>query len=172
MTKFINKTDSQRNKMTILVTDKKDDNEKPYWINSKDIICPKCGEAAKFGISEYKIFLQCRNGHNRGNILLNEYEKTQKIDISKIICDSCKKTNKATSYKNIFYRCNQCKLNLYLNCQNKNQNENMDHNLIKYDDKNYICESYNEKYFSYFTNCHKNVCLYCQKEHEEKLGFR
>ena len=104
--------------------------------------------------------------------MLDEYEKTQKIDISKIICDSCKKTNKATSYKNIFYRCNQCKLNLCVNCQNKHQNENKDHNLINYDDKNYICESHNEKYSSYCDNCLKNTCLYCEKEHEEDLEYR
>lgn len=172
VTKIVNKTDSQRNKMTILVSDKNDENEKPCWINSKDIICPKCGEAAKLDINEYKIILQCRNGHNRGNILLDEYENTQKVDISKIMCDVCKKTSKANSYNNIFYRCNQCRFNLCVGCQNKHQNENKDHTIINYEEKNYICETHNEKYSSHCFNCKKSICIFCEKEHEKYKGHK
>ena len=166
--KIVNNLDAERKKMSILVTDKKDDSEKPCWIHSKDIICPKCGEAAKFDINEYKLILQCKNGHNMGNIFLDEYENTQKIDISKIICDVCKTTNKSTSYKNIFYRCNQCEINLCVNCQNKHQNENIEHNFINYDNKNYICPKHNEKYSSFCEDCQKNTCLYCQTSHKEE----
>ena len=49
-------------------------------IKPKDISCPKCGDIAKIKIVDYKILLQCKNGHNRGNILLDEYKNIQKID--------------------------------------------------------------------------------------------
>ena len=69
----------------------------PVWIYSKDIICPKCGELAKLDITEYKILIQCINGHNIGNIFLKDYKETQKLDISKIICNECKINNKGNS---------------------------------------------------------------------------
>lgn len=76
VSKIINSNDSQRNKMTILVIGKKEENANSCLIHSKDIICPKCGEAAKIDLVEYKILIQCKNKHNIGNIFLNEYEKT------------------------------------------------------------------------------------------------
>ena len=164
--KIVNKIDNERKKMTILVKEKKVELNNCF-INSKDIICPKCGECAKFDISEYKLLFQCRKGHNIGNIFLNEYENTQKIDLSKIICDECKNNNKANSYKNIFYRCNQCKINLCIQCYSKHKNKNKDHSYINYDDKNYICDIHNEKYSSYCNKCNKNICLYCKNDHKE-----
>ena len=168
--KIINNHDSNRNKMTILVNDQKDENQTVCMIHSSDIICPKCGESAKFDISEYKIILQCQKGHNKGNIFLDQFEETQQVDISKIICGECKTNNKANSYKNLFYRCSQCRLNLCLTCQKRHQNEYKDHNIINYDDKNYICEKHNDKYSSYCFNCKKNICIFCEKEHEKYKG--
>ena len=41
-------------------------------------------------IKNYKINLQgCKNKHIFNNILLNKYEETQEIDLSKILCDIC-----------------------------------------------------------------------------------
>ena len=164
ISKIINNTDLERNKMNILVLDKKDELNS-LLIKSKDIICPKCKEYAKIDISDYKILLQCKNGHTSDNIFLNEYENTQKIDIYKIICDECKTNNKGNSYKNIFYRCNGCKKNLCIKCKDKHNNEN--HNIINYDDKNYICDIHNDKFISYCKECNKNICLYCKNEHRE-----
>ena len=42
--------------MSILVNDSSDET-KPEFVDSKDIICPKCGETAKLDITEYKIFI-------------------------------------------------------------------------------------------------------------------
>ena len=51
-------------------------------------------------MNEYKINLyDCKNRHRMNNILLNEFENTQYIDISKIICDECKEKNKGNTYK-------------------------------------------------------------------------
>ena len=76
ISKIINKMDNERKKMSILVNDSLD-GSKPVWIDSKDIICPKCGESAKLDITEYKILIQCINGHNIGNIFLKDYKETQ-----------------------------------------------------------------------------------------------
>ena len=83
--KIINSTDKERIKMTLLVNNKEDINNNTMIIKPKDISCPKCGEISRINITDYKILLQCKNGHNKGNILLNEYKNTQKLDISKII---------------------------------------------------------------------------------------
>ena len=84
ISKIVSKNDLNRKKMSIVIMDKEKQSESVY-IQSKDIICPTCGECCKLDISEYKILLQCINNHNLDNILLNEYENTQRIDISKII---------------------------------------------------------------------------------------
>ena len=44
----------------------------------------KSRENTKYKLNEYKIDLyECKNGHRIDNILLDEFEKTQYIDISK-----------------------------------------------------------------------------------------
>ena len=143
--------------MNILVNNKDDSNENIMIIKPKDISCPKCGEISRINITDYKILLQCKNGHNKGNILLNEYKNTQKIDISKIICDECKINNKSNTYQNIFYRCNKCKKNLCPLCKD---NHNKEHKIINYEEKDYICKEHNQKYTSYCEKCKKNLCLF------------
>ena len=89
----------KKNKIKILVVDSKDniDNNESK-IKSKYIICPKCQENIKYKMNEYKMYLyDCKNGHRMDNILLNEFENTQYIDISKIICDKCKINNKGNT---------------------------------------------------------------------------
>ena len=71
-----------------------DEINKNNLIKSKYIICPECKENIRFRIKDYKIKLyDCKNGHNIDNILLEEYENTQNIDISKIICNICNINN-------------------------------------------------------------------------------
>ena len=48
-------------------------------------------------IKDYKISLfECKNGHKIDNLSFDEFEKTQNIDLSKIICNICKKNPKIT----------------------------------------------------------------------------
>ena len=47
--KIINRTDLERKKMSIIVIDKEKEPE-PVYIQSKDVICPKCGDCAQFDI--------------------------------------------------------------------------------------------------------------------------
>ena len=46
------------------------------------------------------------------DIPFEEFQKTQYMDQSKIICDKCKTANKSESFKNMFYRCISCNSNL------------------------------------------------------------
>ena len=65
---------------------------KKNMIKSKNIICPECKENIKMDIIDYKVNLfDCKNGHKIENILLDEFEETQKIDLNNIIFDICKK---------------------------------------------------------------------------------
>ena len=163
---MINTFNIEKNKIDILVTEKNNFSNSSF-MNSKDIICPKCGERAKFDIIKYMLLLQCLKGHNIGNIFLDKFEKTQKIDNTKIICDECKLNFKANSDKNNFYKCNQCKKNLCEQCNNKHKEENKEHNIINYENKNYICDIHNEKYNSFCKQCNKNICTNCNNEHKE-----
>ena len=134
---IINEHDKKRNKMNILVYDINNNNIiKDTNINSFEIICPYCLVDSKININDYKISLDCRNRHKINKINFNEFENIQKIDISKIKCEVCKKYNKSNIYNHIFYRCNKCKINLCPLCQ---LNHDKNHNIINYEQINYIC---------------------------------
>ena len=106
-----NQEDKIRNKMNIIVNDNNIDKNNISIKKSKDIICPICNENIKLYIEDYNIYLyECKNKHEIDNILINEFEETQKIDISKIKCEECKEKNKNETYNNQFYRCNICKI--------------------------------------------------------------
>ena len=96
------------------------------------------------------------------NILFEEFEETQKIDISQIICDICKKYNKNTTYNNEFYICNTCNKNICPICKS---NHDKNHKTINYDDKNYICKKHNDSFNTYCKICNENICFICENEH-------
>lgn len=113
---LINNCDKEKKKMHILVysnnenTIKKD---KISLVKADQIICPKCGEIAKIKINDYKIKIYgCKNNHNSEDIYLREFENTQMVDESKIICDNCKNITKEQSFNKEFYICTLCKLKL------------------------------------------------------------
>ena len=120
-------------------------------------------------IIDYKVNLfDCKNGHKIENILLDEFEETQKIDLNNIICDICKKNNKSTSYNNIFYKCLTCNNNICPLCKSNHNNE---HKIINYDDKYYICDRHNENYISYCEQCKINLCTLCEGHKNHKRIF-
>jgi len=138
-----------RNIMNIVVNENNDPIRKDNIKESKEIICPKCNENILIKIDEYKIYLfNCKNNHEKNNILLNEYENN--IDISKIICNNCKIKNKSNTDNNEFYRCNTCKINICPLCKSSH---NKEHIIINYDNKNYICEIHNKEYVKYCKDC-------------------
>ena len=84
---------SDQNKINILVYDKYSTviNTNNNFKISKHAICPECGDICLIKFEEHKIKLyDCKNNHIK-YISLNDYEDTQKIYESKIICNICKK---------------------------------------------------------------------------------
>ena len=133
-------------------------------IKKKFIICPECKEHAQININNYKISLFCsKNRHKTNNILLNEFEKTQNIDLATIKCENCLRFSKKDTEQNMFYRCINCKKNICPQCKPSHAS----HHIIDYDIKYYICDKHNYDYSLYCKKCNKNLCIFCQKnEHK------
>ena len=167
-----NQEDRKINKMNILVNanEKVVEPENSDLIKSKNIICPLCKEYIKMDIKDFKINLyECKNRHAIKNILLNEFEESQKIDRLKIICDICKTNNKSISENNEFYIYNKCHMNICPKCK---INHDQSHKLINYDDKYYICDEHNEKFLLYCEECKMNICSLCEKhKYHKKILF-
>ena len=159
----INNLDKEKKSFKVLVKSIIDTYSKGNnnYIISKQCICPTCSEIAKISFQDYKINLLCRLGHEN-KLLIPKYKETQKIDQSKIICDVCKNNNKIITFQNMFHRCNTCKINICPLCVSKHTKI---HNIINYDDKNFICEEHSEFYNSYCKSCQKNLCIECEKFH-------
>ena len=154
-----NLEDKNRKKMSFIVFDNLLEIKDKEIIKSKEIICPECKENIRMNINEYKINLfKCKNGHNIENILLDEFEETQNINLTDIICNICKNNNKSVSYNNIFYKCLTCNNNICPLCK---PSHDKNHVIINYDEKNYICYEHNDKYMLYCEDCNKNLCTLC-----------
>ena len=163
-TEQANENDKKRNKMSILVNRKSEEEEDEALKKSEYIICPTCKENARINIDNYKIGLyDCKNGHKVNDILINNFEPTQYINEAKIKCQNCNKVNKNTSYNNIFFICFDCKKNL---CQLCKSLHDKSYNIIDYDDKFFTCDLHYESYYSYCDNCKKDLCVTCENEYE------
>ena len=159
-----NEIDKENKQKRILVYDNNTNVEEKRMIESKDVICPRCGEICMIDFREYKVILEkCRNNHEN-RIKMDEYENTQKIDENKIICKICKINNKSKSYNNKFYVCGTCEKEICLLCKEKH---NKDHIIMDYENKNYICNKHNEVYSAYCEKCKENLCIQCQFEHNK-----
>ena len=134
-------------------------------VKSEEIICPKCKESTCISIHNYKISLfQCRKGHKVENISFAQFDKTQNINLSSIICHDCKKRNKGNVNNNEFFVCLNCKHNLCPLCK---LIHNKSHNIINYEHKNCICEEHGEPYTSYCKTCNQDICMSCDENHDE-----
>ena len=155
--------DKERKTLTILVNEEKI-NITSNLKKSKNIICPNCYENIRMNIKNYKISLyDCKNKHRKHNILFNEFENTQYIDESKIKCEICKNADKSSSYKNKFFICLTCKINICPLCKSIH---NKNHDIIDYEQKYFICNLHNENYISYCEDCKFDICLECEKNHK------
>jgi len=157
-----NKIDIDRKKMNVLVYDLERTLIQENEIISKEIICPECRESIFMNVKDYKINLYaCQNNHKTDNISFYEFENTQKINLIEIKCNICNK-NKTEFSNNKFYFCCSCGKNLCLFC---NSNHDKNHNIINYDEKNYICQKHKENFINYCENCNKNICFGCENDH-------
>ena len=168
LVQIINHEDKNRKKMNVIVNDAETEpeGETSSIYYSKNIICPQCKESARINFKDYKIKLECNNGHTANNIFFNKFKETQEIDLSLIICDECNKTDKSKTYDNTFFICLTCNKFLCPNC--KSIHDKKIHKIINYDDKDYICEKHNEKYLFFCEDCRKNICVYCEGEHNRE----
>ena len=160
-------TDLDKEKKTMkVIVDISDAGKKEKVIEkSKDIICPICKESCRIKIENYKIKLfDCINKHTTNNIKFEDFSETQNLIISDIICDDCKEKNLGNVYNKEFYKCLSCSNNLCLLCKNKH---NTEHNIIKYEQKNYICKIHNDPFAKYCEDCKRNICFLCNEEHKE-----
>ena len=171
ISELINEEEKQNKIMHIKVfrNYNSDKNDKVI-VDSKQVICPKCSEHCRIKIEDYIIKLfDCKNNHNI-KMGFDEFKHSQKIDLSKITCDSCKYKNMGNTYNNNFYICLNCKFNLCVLCKEKhNQKHNKKHNIINYDQKNYICPKHYDFYFKYCKNCRLNLCIMCKHEHSHHI---
>ena len=163
---LINSNDRLTNKMKILVESIYDLNKEKSIIKSNDIICPKCHEKAKINIKDYIInIFGCKNNHIINNLSLDNYENSQMIEISNIICGKCKinKINKNNDInEDIFYYCIDCKINLCDACKIDHEKN---HKIIDYDNIDYICYNHNKEYTRFCETCKINICSLCEQEH-------
>ena len=150
--------------MKVIVIKKQKKENKDVIEQSKDIICPDCKEPCRINMNDYKIKLyECPNGHINEGIKIDDFPKTQDINISLIICDQCKDKNMGNTYNKDFYCCLSCKKNICVLCKT---NHDSNHNIIKYEQKNYVCSKHNELYTKYCKQCNNNICNFCEEEHK------
>jgi hypothetical protein len=98
--------DVKKEKTTIIGNNDPNQNETKGIIKSKEVRCPKCQENILLKFDNYNITLyNCKNKHKEENISFNRFVEIQKIDLSKIICNSCKERNKSNVSNNEFYKC-------------------------------------------------------------------
>ena len=162
---IINQYDKERNAMSIMVieTNENNINENGKIIKANYPICQICKENTRIQIKDYKInIFGCKNNHTINSINLDEYENSQKIDLSKINCDVCKLNNKSKTFNNQLYICISCSKNLCPLCKD---NHDKNHNIINYELKDFTCKVHNELYYSYCVKCNENLCILCEKNH-------
>ena len=157
----VNELDKANNKMSVIVKISNENKLEIKEMISKDIICPECKEITLLNIKDLKMnFEKCKNNHNINNILLPKFEESQKIDITKIVCDICNKHNIINNYE--IFICNTCDKTICSLCKfihDKN------HLIINYVEKDYICKKHNESFNKYCKTCNKDICFNCENEH-------
>ena len=161
-----NNLDKTRNEMYIIVynMNEKTQNDEGL-IKSSDIICPLCKQNCLIDLKDYKIKLyDCKNDHEISNILINEFDNTQKINENEIKCKNCERT-KFKSYNRLFYICAECKIYLCPLCKEKH---NKEHEIIDYNNIKCICLEHNDYFISYCQECKINLCMNCENKHDNK----
>ena len=152
----INKKNSKIRVLVFLIEDNK-------AIKSKEIICPKCKEPCRIKFENYQIKLyDCINNHITKDLKIMDFSNTQIINTSNIVCNICKVNDLGNSQNNEFYKCLDCKNNLCLLCKH---NHDSNHNIIRYEQKNYICLNHGEQLTKYCKQCNLNICFLCEEDH-------
>ena len=157
--------------------DNNDENEKEIVnnlekIKIEKIICPECEEIPKLEIDHehYKIKSVCPNEHLIEDSITNYIKRSNEKLSKSIECSKCKtKMSELKNKENDMYKCN-CKKYICINCKENHEKikeDNMEHNLIEYNEKDFkcTCSKSLEDYTFFCNNCHKNLCPICEAEH-------
>ena len=157
-----NSEDKKSKIMHILVNSMETETDKEKLLKkTKEIICPECKDSCKIDMDDYVISLfGCKGKHEKDYIFLKDFEDTQKVDESKIICDKCK-NDKSNTYNNDFFICKTCQLNLCPLCSSTHKG----HAIFKYEKRNFICDIHKNQYSLYCEKCEKDICVLCEKDH-------
>ena len=170
----ISEAEKNVKKISVLVNNIEDDEQdyQPVIVQSKEIICPTCKEPCIFTIenSQIKLF-NCKNKHTIKGIKFTDFNKTQMLDMSKIVCGLCKNKNKGHSHNNEFYFCLSCEQNICPLCKSQHEKSNPNHKVKNYDEKNYLCPKHIDSFIKYCKNCNLNICFSCTREHEQHEVF-
>ena len=168
--KIIKKEDKNKKKIEILVCPKEEKNkeENKSKVKPTQAICPECREVAHLNIKNYKLIIRCKNNHKFDKMRMEDFDKTQIIDESNIICEKCRTNNKSTSFNKVFYICLICRQKLCPLCKTSHDKTyNREHYTIKYEEKDSICFDHRENYNLYCKTCNKNLCSSCENDHIE-----
>ena len=133
-------------------------------IKKSDFIkCAKCIKPAIVEFfNDYWIALSDEK-HGQKKIKLQDYNKTQMIDQSKIKCSKC--SNSINICKNKFYYCFECNKNFCLKCKSLHKEHK---NIVNYSLKFFKCPQHqNQNFTSYCFDCKKNLCLLCEEQHKK-----
>ena len=127
------------------------------------IICPECKESASLSLDGYKISISnCKNGHRLDRMNIKDFDKTQVLNLSQIICGQCKSKNMGSEEDDNFFKCLECNKNLCSLCKSEHDSK---HKIFIYSKKFYICEEHGESFSSYCENCKMNICHLCEEKH-------
>ena len=145
---------------------------------NKIMKCPICiCNNCVIKMKNYKLnFSECRYGHEETQIF-NNYENSQKIDYTQIIChkNECKRVQSKSLED--FYKCLNCSLlngctTYFCKRSYEEHKKSENHTMIKYDEKYYFCPNHFNKFISYCTICKTNLCDLCEQEHEKDHNIK
>ena len=93
---------------------------------------------------------------------------TQKMIVSELECNKCQSKCEGNYQVNKFFRWLSCQKNWCLLCRSSH---NLNHNIILYDQKNYICQKHNEPIINYYKTCKENICFSCEGHENHESIF-
>ena len=137
------------------------------------IKCPNCiCNDCIINVHNYQIiFYGCKYNHISYK-LLNDYDDSQRANFAQIVCNKNGCHESMSSGFQDFYQCLTCtKLmnHTYYLCNKHSSEKEHDksHVKVRYDDKNYYCETHFKKFIEYCFKCKKNLCHDCLSDHKD-----
>ena len=110
----------------------------------------------------YEIILIDQKNETK-KIKLQDYDKTQIVNLNEIKCCNCPNTIAETVQEKFFY-CFECKKNFCPICKLLHKDHK---NIVDYQLKYFKCSQHqNQNFVAYCINCQKNLCIPCTNQHK------